>query len=465
VSASPLRLFLSLLLSGPVAAWADTFVVKDDAEVDLARHGGGDGRGESIRVGGDAHRRHREWGRDDGRRGRDGARAGLIRFDLTGLQGTDVLTAATLRLWVTSVGRPGTLEVRPVLGPWQETEVGHDAPPLGDPLASVEVPRTAAGHFLLVDVAPLVQYWLDGASNDGLALVPAADSHLLLEVDSKENRETSHAPELEIAGTSVGAIGPEGPPGPPGPPGLDGAPGPPGLDGAPGPAGPTGPAGPQGVAGPAGPTGAPGPVGPPGPGSIIGGFDMQFSEDDRSGWTHVENLGDDTCLNGLPLGFAFNGFGASTTVVSVSSNGILFFGSSCSSTFANAALPTSVSNLAMFFFYWDDLYDYGAGEFLEYATLGSSGGRVFNLYFRNRLFSPVCGSDILNVMISVHEGSNLVKASYSTLSGCNEMRGGSATFGLQTTGGSAATAFMVGYNSPILDDNASRQSMSFHPPK
>ena len=101
---------------------------------------------------------------------------------------------------------------------------------------------------------------------------------------------------------------------------------------------------------------------------------------------------------------------------------------------------------------------------MEYATFGAPGGRVFNLYFRNRLFSSGCGIDAINVMISVHEASGLVKASYSNFSGCAAIRGGNATLGFQTTGGAAATAFTVGVNSPVLDDNAGRQTMSFHPP-
>jgi 3-hydroxy-3-methylglutaryl CoA synthase len=67
-------------------------------------------------------------------------------------------------------------------------------------------------------------------------------------------------------------------------------------------------------------------------------------------------------------------------------------------------------------------------------------------------------------MISIREGSNMVSVSYSGFSGCAEIRGSSATFGLQTTGGSGATAMMLGYNSPILDDNGGQQTMSFHPP-
>lgn len=198
---------------------------------------------------------------------------------------------------------------------------------------------------------------------------------------------------------------------------------------------------------------------------ITASIDAQFSQDDRSGWTHTEVLGDDTCFLNIPLGFTFTGWGLSINSVSVSSNGLLFFGSGCSNSFNNTALPTGISNDPILAFFWDDLDDFGAGEYFEYATFGSPGGRVFNLYYRNRLHSPVCGADAINLMVSIHEGSNLIRVTYSGFSTCANMRGAGATIGLQGPGGAGADAFMVSYNAPILDDNAPRQSVSFQPPR
>ncbi|MBK7556787.1 MAG: hypothetical protein IPI55_19990 [Flavobacteriales bacterium] len=191
---------------------------------------------------------------------------------------------------------------------------------------------------------------------------------------------------------------------------------------------------------------------------------MRFSIDDRSGWVHVEALGDDTCQTNIPLGFTYNRFGASTSTISVSSNGIVFLGPNCSTSFTNTSLPTGISNNAMVFFFWDDLNDAGGGEYFEYTTLGTAPGRVFNLYFRQRFLSSTCGSDPIQVMLAIHEGSGLIKATYSGFSGCTLVRGSGATLGMQTAGGATATAFIVGYNSPVLDDNGGMQFMSFHPP-
>jgi hypothetical protein len=197
---------------------------------------------------------------------------------------------------------------------------------------------------------------------------------------------------------------------------------------------------------------------------IIASANMQFSLDDRTGWTHLEALGDDNCFGNIPLGFTYTGFGINTANVSLSSNGILFFGNNCVANYFNSGLPTGISPDAMLFFFWDDLYDYGTGEFAEYATFGTAPGRVFNLYFRSRLLSSECSNIGITAMISIHESSGLINVTYSGFNGCPALRGGNATLGFQTPGGASATAFMMGFNVPLLDDNTPGQSMSFHPP-
>lgn len=198
---------------------------------------------------------------------------------------------------------------------------------------------------------------------------------------------------------------------------------------------------------------------------IIGNVMTQFSVDDRSGWTHVETLGDDTCTANIPLGFTFTGWGRSNTTVSVSSNGNLFFGSLCSSSFSNTSLPSAISTDPFVSIFWDDMLDTGSGEYFEYITTGTAPARVFHLYFRNRLFSSACGTDPVVIMMSIHEGSNHVVVSYLGMSGCSLIRGGSATFGMQGPGGASAKFFSPGFNAQILDDNQTRNLITYQPPK
>lgn len=307
-------------------------------------------------------------------------------------------------------------------------------------------------RWIEIDVAP-------GASTDYITLAP--------------RQKITAAPYAAFAlNGNPGPAGPIGPTGPQGPQGPQGPTGPSGIQGVPGPQGPqgplgaTGPQGPQGVMGPqgaAGPSGPQGPQGVPGPTRITGSMQAQFSIDDRLGWTHVEALADDTCTTNIPLGFTFTGWGRSDTTVSVSSNGILFFGPNCSTAFTNTTLPTAISSAPFLAFFWEDLQDYGSDQYFEYITSGSPGGRVFNLFFRMRVRN-LCGIDIMNVMVSIHEGSNLIRATYSGFSGCVELRGASATIGLQGPGGAAAEALMMSYQAPVLDDNMPSQSVSFQPP-
>lgn len=271
-----------------------------------------------------------------------------------------------------------------------------------------------------------------------------------------------------------GAMGPQGPQGAQG---LQGAIGLQGFNGAPGPQGPQGPqgvpglngsTGPQGSPGPqgsTGPQGGTGPQGPAGPSRIVTSVSANFSVDDRVNWTRVEVLGDDTCTSNIPLGFTYNAWGQAFTTVGVSSNGLLFFGSGCSTTFGNSALPVSLTFSPMLAFFWDDLEDFGLTEGFEYATFGSVGGRVFYLYYIQRIHNG-CGTDPVKLMVAIHEATGLINVTYfAGLSGCPQIRGSSATIGLQGPGGAAAEASMVSFNVPIFDDNAPRQTVSFYPPR
>ena len=252
----PAACLLTALL--PPSALATSLHVSDDADVAT------DGRGQR---GGGA----------DPTLDIGGGDLTLLRFDLLSLpEGAfgDDIEFARLKFWAGSVSGGGTLAVHDVLGDWNErTLAPASLPPFGEPVSSTRVDRADAERFLYVDVTRSLRRWLDGEANHGIALVADGVS---LRIDSKENRHTSHPPEIKVVLVPrVGDRGPEGPAGPVGPRGPDGPEGPegpPGAQGVPGPegpagmAGPIGPEGPVGPAGPAGTQGEPGPVGPPGPG-------------------------------------------------------------------------------------------------------------------------------------------------------------------------------------------------------
>jgi hypothetical protein len=111
---------------------------------------------------------------------------------------------ATLKLFVGNVSVPGTLEVHAVLATWSEATITDStAPPLGPVIGTASIQTTDAGKWMTVDLTSLVQQWLGtnglgsgGIPNNGIALVAAGGADATL--DSKENRQTSHEPRLEV---------------------------------------------------------------------------------------------------------------------------------------------------------------------------------------------------------------------------------------------------------------------------
>jgi YVTN family beta-propeller protein len=170
------------------------------------------------------------------------ALGGYAQFDLSTLPPASAVAKAVLRLWVNKVRTPGTIEVVPVLEPWQEdTITDATSPDLATAVGSFSVTGADVLHYLDVEVTSLVQDWTSGTlANNGLSLRGVGPGPVHVVFDTKESTLFSHAPELEIALSTPGE------PGPPGPPGPQGAPGP---QGDPGPQGPPGPEGPQGPAG------------------------------------------------------------------------------------------------------------------------------------------------------------------------------------------------------------------------
>jgi hypothetical protein len=136
----------------------------------------------------------------------------FVRFDLSGIPPTvtgAMVAKATLKIYVSTVTTAGSFNVDLVTSPWTESTItANDAPTLGSAIASA-VPVTTAdkNKYVLVDVTAAAVEWLNGTSNDGIAIVP--DGTVSFALNSKETTTTSHPAELDIVLT-----GPAGPPGP-----------------------------------------------------------------------------------------------------------------------------------------------------------------------------------------------------------------------------------------------------------
>lgn len=174
------------------------------------------------------------------------------------------------------------------------------------------------------------------------------------------------------------------------------------------------------------------------------------SPDDFTGYTDLTNDGEDDVTRQYNLGFTVTIDGTNYTNISVCSNGWIAFGTVTSTTYSNTSLPASFTSNPVIFPYWDDMKDYGGGEWSRAATYGSSPNRVCIIDVSNR---DLNGSvERVNYQVQIHEGSGLINVKYR-----NEMspsmNGQSATIGFQGSGGSSATAYPIVYNGKVLDDN------------
>src|SRR5687767_14499824 len=123
------------------------------------------------------------------------------QFDLSALPDAPTVDKTVLRLWVDLVMTSGTIEVVPVLEPWQESTItANTAPALGEPITSFAVTTGDSLHFIDVDITALMQDWASGyLENNGLALRGVSPGSVNVVFDTKESIVFSHGPELEVA--------------------------------------------------------------------------------------------------------------------------------------------------------------------------------------------------------------------------------------------------------------------------
>src|SRR5712692_2861672 len=133
-----------------------------------------------------------------------------VRFDLTSLGGVSStqIQRATLRLYVTAVSAAGNFDVIEVTSPtgWAESTLTYNTTGAGTPTGTVRasnVPVLYPGgksQYILLDVTPAVVDWLNGATNNGFALVPSNGyaSPISVTFSSKEDTTYSHEPTLIV---------------------------------------------------------------------------------------------------------------------------------------------------------------------------------------------------------------------------------------------------------------------------
>lgn len=181
------------------------------------------------------------------------------------------------------------------------------------------------------------------------------------------------------------------------------------------------------------------------------------SMDDITGWTTVLGSCVDDGAYTINWGFNMTIDGANYTQGWISSNGVLGFGTGSSTAYFNSALPTSISNDPMLFFHWDD----DGSDLIRYVVQGTAPNRnCFIEWQGSEATSCGGGSSRVLAYITLSEGSNVVSVRYLSQGSNGDAQGAGATFGFQYAGGSSARTIPLGYNTKLLDDNATNQHFS-----
>ena len=190
----------AILVLRPGAGNTDTLHATDDTYVDLVLTGENFGTNPNLVI----------QNVNIGKKG--GENEVFVKFDLspllddaTGDPLVEEIDKATLRLWVEQVQVAGSVELHRVDGSWDESTLSASSAPATTFLDNVAISLADEKHFVTVDVTDVVQDWLDGTEpNNGIALLPYV-TDVKVRLDSKENSQTSHPMEIEVA--LVGQVG------------------------------------------------------------------------------------------------------------------------------------------------------------------------------------------------------------------------------------------------------------------
>jgi len=125
---------------------------------------------------------------------------GFAAFDFSALPVSATIQKATLRIWVDKVWDGGTVDIFPVLGPWDENSLSSSTiPPLASPVASLTITSAVRSRYVTVDLTTLVQDWWDGSlTNYGIALVGDATDSVWVDFVSKEGRSLGQPMERSV---------------------------------------------------------------------------------------------------------------------------------------------------------------------------------------------------------------------------------------------------------------------------
>lgn len=128
-----------------------------------------------------------------------------LQFNLSAIPAGAQVSKATLRLYVDGVLKPGSFDVYQLNAPWSENSLTYNTPPpaLGNSATGgnpVSVTAASLNQFLMIDITPTVQAWVNGTlTNNGVALAVAGTGSGVFSFDSKESILTGNGPNSKLS--------------------------------------------------------------------------------------------------------------------------------------------------------------------------------------------------------------------------------------------------------------------------
>ena len=146
---------------------------------------------------------------------------------------------------------------------------------------------------------------------------------------------------------------------------------------------------------------------------------------------------DDATTGALPIGFTFNYFGTPYTQAVMSTNGVLFLGTSGVSDYTETPLQSGTIKNAVAAF-WDDLVDEGFGtsamkKTIYYQTIGTSGHHLFIAQWTNQYYYSNPSLQMGTFQAILYEDTGAIQIQYRTLingDGTGTCYGSSAAIGI-----------------------------------
>ncbi len=189
---------------------------------------------------------------------------------------------------------------------------------------------------------------------------------------------------------------------------------------------------------------------------VTGGCSFNFINIASSGIS--AGTGDDSQFS-VPIGFNFTYYGSVFSTATISTNGLVAFGTGSGSFSNSCPQPITLNDLQLSPF-WDDGYVFAPSSLL-YQTTGVAPNRIFVIQWNNTSFCCSAPPPGMTYQVQLMETSNIIAFMYLDVQASTRTMGDSATIGID---GPGATNFLSYSCNPVGGSLANGRGIFFFPP-